>query len=65
MDGYRLFRRDRLRWEVGVTTYGRERWERMELCLGTAESSWMRVKGQTNMSDIGVGVCYTLPGEQK
>jgi len=45
----------------------------MELCLGTGDEpahhhvlhasmcSWMRLKGQTNVGDIGVGVCYRLP----
>jgi len=41
----------------------------VELCLGTGDepagSSWMRLKGQTNVGDIGVGVCYRLPDQEK
>ena len=62
LGGYRLFRSGRPGWQgVGVALYVREQQECLELCLGTgdepAESSWMRVKGQTNVGDIGVDVC--------
>lgn len=39
----------------------------MELCLGMAdkpaESLWVRIRGQTNVGNIAVGVCYRLPDQ--
>ena len=44
--------------------YSKEWFECMELCLGTSdkpiESLWVRVRGQTNMGDIVVGICCRL-----
>jgi len=62
MDGYRLFRKDRpTRRGGGVALYVREQLECIELGLGAHEgvkSLWVRIKGQTHMGDVIVGVCY-------
>ncbi|PKU29010.1 hypothetical protein llap_20687 [Limosa lapponica baueri] len=66
MEGYRLFRRDRLgRWEGGVALYVNDQLECMELHLGIdedlTESLWVRIKGRTGAGDVTVGVCYRPP----
>ena len=63
MDGYRLFRKGRpARRGGGVALYVREQLECIELCLGVegeqVESLWVKNKGQANMGDTVVGICY-------
>ena len=64
MDGYELFRRDRLgRRGRGVALYGRECFDCLELNDGDdrLKCLWVRIRGKANKADIMVGVCYTLP----
>lgn len=44
-----------------MVLYVMEGLEGMELTVGsgTLESLWVRIKGQTNSSDVTTGVCYT------
>ncbi|GAB0209126.1 hypothetical protein GRJ2_003378300 [Grus japonensis] len=53
----------------GVALYVREQLECIELCLGMdeerVESLWVRMKGQANMGDTVVGVCYRPPDQEE
>ncbi|PKU48684.1 glycerol kinase [Limosa lapponica baueri] len=66
MEGYRLFRKDRLgRWGGSVALYVNDQLECVELHLGMdedpTESLWVRIKGRTGAGDVTVGVCYRPP----
>ncbi|PKU40382.1 dtw domain-containing protein 2 [Limosa lapponica baueri] len=66
MEGYRLFRKDRLgRRGGGVALYVNDELECVELHLGMdedpTESLWVRIKGSTGAGDVTVGVCYRPP----
>ncbi|PKU29971.1 hypothetical protein llap_19724 [Limosa lapponica baueri] len=68
MEGYRLFRKDRLgRQGGGVALYVNDQPESMELHLGMdedpTESLWIRIKGSTGAGDVTVGVCYRTPDQ--
>jgi len=70
MDGYRHFRKDRpKRRGGGVALYVKEQLECIELCLGTdeegVESLRARIKGQSYMGDIIVGVYYRPPDQEE
>jgi len=70
MDGYRLFRKDRLpRRGGGVALNVREQLECIELCLGADEEGveilWVRIKGQPHMGDVIVGVYYRPPDQEE
>jgi len=70
MDGYRLFRKDRpTRRGGGVALYVREQLKSTELCLGAGEkrveSLWVRIKGESHMGDIIVGVYYRPPDQEE
>lgn len=60
MAGYRLFRRGRPEWQ-GLSSFiwqsSRNAWSSAWRQLRT--HGWL--KGQTNMGDIGVGVCHKMP----
>ncbi|PKU35454.1 dtw domain-containing protein 2 [Limosa lapponica baueri] len=61
-----LFWKDRLgRRGAGVALYVRDQLECMEFCLGMddepTESLRVKIKEQTNMDDIVVGICYRPP----
>ncbi|GAB0176868.1 hypothetical protein GRJ2_000152000 [Grus japonensis] len=53
----------------GVALYVREQLECMELCLGMddelTESLRVRIKEQTGMGDIVVGICYRPPDQEE
>ncbi|PKU38249.1 dtw domain-containing protein 2 [Limosa lapponica baueri] len=66
MEGYRLFRKDRLgRQGGGVALYVNDQLECVELHLrmdeDLSESLWVRIKGRTGAGDVTVGVCYRPP----
>ncbi|PKU49340.1 rna-directed dna polymerase from mobile element jockey-like [Limosa lapponica baueri] len=66
MEGYRLFRKDRLgRRGGGVALYVTDQLECVELHLGMdedpTESLWVRIKGSTGAGDVIVRVCYRPP----
>ncbi|PKU32130.1 dtw domain-containing protein 2 [Limosa lapponica baueri] len=68
MEGYRLFRKDRLgRRGGGVALYVKDQLECVELHLGMdedmTESLWVRIKGSTGAGDVTVGVCYRPPDQ--
>jgi len=70
MDGYMLFRKERPTIQGGgVAVYVREQLECIELCLGAeeekVESFWVRIKGQTHMGDVIVGVYYRPPDQDE
>lgn len=60
------FRKARLGKGVeGVALYVREQWEWMDLCpgsdQGSAESLWVKISGQINMTIVVVGICNKAP----
>lgn len=59
-EGYRLFRKDRLRRRGGVALHVKEQLECMELCLAMddepSESLWVKKKEQTSTGDTVVGL---------
>ena len=70
VNGHGLFGKDRPRRQgEGVAHYLREQQECTELCLGiggeTAGSLSVRIRWQTKMSFIVVGVCYRPPEQEE
>ncbi|MFV8201551.1 hypothetical protein ACNQ1D_26440, partial [Enterobacter cloacae complex sp.6700005] len=70
MEGYVLFRKDRLaRWGGGVALYVREQLECIELHLGESdvavESLWVRIKRQAGKGDTVVGEYYRPPDQDE
>ncbi|PKU33628.1 dtw domain-containing protein 2 [Limosa lapponica baueri] len=68
MEGYRLFRKDRLgRRGGGVALYVNDQLECMEHHLGMdedpTESLWVKIKRSTGAGDVTVGVCYRSPDQ--
>ena len=68
MDGYKLFRRDRLgKRSSGVTLYVRKHFSCLKFNAGNnkVECSWLRIRGKTNKADILVGVYNRPPNQDK
>ena len=70
MGGYLLFRKDRPARRVGeLALYVRKQLGRIELCLEMdteqVGSLQVKIKGQDNMGDTVVGVCYRPPDQKE
>ena len=68
MEGYRLFKRDRLgRKGGGVALYIKKDYECVEInnVDDRVESIWIRIKAKANKTDVIVGVCYRPPNQDE
>jgi len=68
MDGYKLFRRDRLgKRGGGLALYVRDCFDCTELddCYGKVECLWIKMRGKANKADILLGVCYRPPNQEE